>query len=1014
MADKGLPEPLAVPGRTRNREERFLERQRGAGAREISLAFDLDLPGIPRVSKTPLKPQKSGRSKKTPQSDPPLTRSTHKTPKSTKIAPTLSSRRTPAIARQRATKAKATVQSTPDVGDPDTTQATQAVQDTNGTPSTHKRKALDEIQETESVNPPKKKRKRKSIGQQSSKRKPRVPLKSRDPKKLPNPILPVQGAPEPQLKNPALTPGHSGETPKEVSTLTDEKQDLAGIENEKTVVQPRRRTRKSGPRKKPVATQSEVHGKEMVEHAEVHEPPKVESQSETMPVGNEARLKPRKRKRKAIAQSPKKRSKPSLNQPPLVLNNAADKPVVTPHEHAQEPVPPAAAIETKGSKRGRKPRLVSNEQKELSEVLTDAAPEFLRAEATPADFSESGTKPNQTTNSPVAPKRRGRKRKSVGQAQKPKHTANIHQVSETMRSDPQAIDAPLTVTIPPVAADRGGENEVSVSLGVTENPGSVSIPGQPQPAEAPTKRGRAKKPAAPIGQTDKSTVESLPDEPQQIERPQKRGGSRKPAAHLEGIGQLIPEATPDEPRPEDVPKKRGRPKKPTSSSKEVEILTIHSSPTKPQPVEAPRNRGRQKKPTSSSKEVEVLTIESNPTKPQPVEAPKKRGRPSKATLAEDAAELNGAEKIPTEDVKFEKPFAKPSPPTKAFTEPSTDPPPFVTGAYAPTALVQPAQQPLLIARKRGRPKKQLPALAIADTASEEAPIAQEPVLESSRPNRKNRAQDVSDLHIERVPRGKFPTARTRPSDHDSFSDAIPIAPKKRKPSAQPNNILAKRTQPINEPEPFSETQLDHPKPTTKAKRRGRSTQKPTRQPPHTAALSPAPEPSDFPAIDPPANHAPAPHNHPPLPEKHGRNQPLPTTSASPSAEPQTQQEQQHEPQKVSQQQHHHHLPPPPPSASSAQNHRRKMNALDFENAAAAAAKPHRKGLEGFVFSRVGRKKKKQGMKEQEEEGGKEEEEEAIHPELQELLSRVRGLGASGNGKEETKEEGGGGVVVRIC
>ncbi|KAL9046563.1 MAG: hypothetical protein Q9206_007050, partial [Seirophora lacunosa] len=917
-----------------NREERFLERQRGAGAREISLAFDLDLPGIPRVSKTPLKPQKSGRSKKTPQPDASLTRSTHKTPKSTNIVPTLSSRRTPAIARQRATKAKAPVESNADVDDPSTTQTTQAVQDTNGALSTHKRKALDDIEETESANPPKKKRKRKSIGQQSLKRKPRAPLKSRDPKKLPNPILPVQGAPEPQLKNPALTPGHSGETPKEVSTLTDEKQDLAGIENENTVVQPRRRTRKSGPRKKPVATQSEVHGKEMVEHAEVHEPPKVESQSETMPVGNKARLKPRKRKRKAIAQSPKKRSKPSLNQPPLVLNNAADKPVVTPHEHAQEPVPPAAAIETTCNKRGRKPRLVSNEQKELSEVLTDAAPEFLRAEATPADFSESGTKRNQTTNSPVAPKRRGRKRKSVDQAQKPKHTAHIHQESETMRSDSQALDAPLIVTIPPIAADRGGENEVSVSLGVTENPGAVSIPDQPQPAEAPTKRGRAKKPAAPIGQTDKSTVESLPDEPQQIERPEKRGGSRKPAAHLEGNGQLIPEAIPDEPRPEDVPKKRGRPKKPTSSSKEVEVVTIESIPTKPQPVEAPRKRGRQrkstssskevevptlessptkpqpveaprkrgrlkkptsskevevltlessptepqpveaprnrgrqkkstssskvvevptlessptkpqpveaprkrgrpKKATSSSKEVEVLTIDSNPTKPQPVEAPKKRGRPSKATLAEDAAELNDAEKIPTEDNKFEKPPAEPSPPAKAFTEPFTDPPPFVTGAYAPTALVQPPQQPLPIARKRGRPKKQLPAVAVADTASEIAPIPQEPVSEPSRRDTKNRAQDVSDLHIEHVPRGKSHTARTRPSDQlDPLSDATPIAPRKRKPSAQPSNILAKRTQPINEPEPLSETQPDHPKPTTKAKRRGRSTQKPTRQPPH--------------------------------------------------------------------------------------------------------------------------------------------------------------------------------------
>ncbi|KAL8739742.1 MAG: hypothetical protein Q9184_008569, partial [Pyrenodesmia sp. 2 TL-2023] len=173
-----------------DREERFLERQRGAGARNINLAFDLELPGITRVSKTPLKPQKSGRSKKTPQAEALPPRSTRKTPKPTRVVPALPAGRTPATARRRTTKAKATARTASEIETVAPGQASEAVERTTGGASTKKRKALDEIPEIEAASSPKKRKKRKSIGQQTLKRKPRAPLKPKNPTALPNTALP--------------------------------------------------------------------------------------------------------------------------------------------------------------------------------------------------------------------------------------------------------------------------------------------------------------------------------------------------------------------------------------------------------------------------------------------------------------------------------------------------------------------------------------------------------------------------------------------------------------------------------------------------------------------------------------------------------------------------------------------------------------------------------------------------------------------------------------------------------
>ncbi|KAL9018758.1 MAG: hypothetical protein Q9185_003988 [Variospora sp. 1 TL-2023] len=954
-----------------NREERFLERQRGAGARDINLAFDLELPGIPRVLKTPLKPQKSGRSRKTPQPEVESSRSIRKTPKSTKPLPTLSSRRTPATTRQRATKAEVTVEARSDIDDATKTQVIQSAQDVGGALPAHKRKALDDIPETESITPPKKKRKRKSIGQQSLKKKPRAPLRSKDTMTLPNPILPAQ---EPELNNFKVTQEQLEEVPKEVSALAADKQNPAEVGKEQTTSGPQRRTQKPvAPalklKKKPVATQLDVRKNEIGQQAVMQEPPKVESQSESMPLEKDAKPKSRKRKRKAIIQSPSKRRKPTLKQFPLVMSSAANDPVVTSPEERLEPVPPPADIEPKSSKRGRKPRLVANSATKLPEILVDPVPEFLGPKATAADCSGSETKGNQITDNATTPKRKGRKTKSIGFTQKPKkkddskRAAKVHQEAENTQLGTEAAYFPSKATTPPIADDKGGENKVAASPGVIEAVGVISMPDKLQSAEVPKKRGRPKKPAAPTGGTEKSTIESLPDEPRQINGTQKRGEIRKPAAHLGGGDCLIPVAQPDELQPKDVLKKRGRPKKPTSACKEVSIV-IHVSV---------------------------------PSKPQTVEAPKKRGRPKKVTLADNAAKPIDVNRIDSKDVRVDEPLAQPSPSTKAVIDASTDPPPFVPGAYAPTALVQPPQQPLSIVRRGGRPKKQAIDPAIADAAPKEAFISQQQASKLKRRDPKDRAPDAPNLDNEPVARKNHRASHTRTSDQlDPLSDTTHMAAKKKKPISRPTNSLAKRTRTMNEPDPLSSIPAANP--ISKAKNKAT---KPTRPAPSTQDLPPEPTP----ALDPTDNSANA--EHPPgnpaldtytqqtlLSSHDDAPQPSLPSPQGPPAQPTTTAPETQEPTNL---QH-------PIHTLSASVKRRKMEAKDFDNAAAAAAaaaagyhRP-RRGLEGFVFNRVA-KRKGAGRKE-----------EAINPILQDLLSKVKGLGG-GMGKEGAEEDGG---VVRIC
>ncbi|KAI4160132.1 MAG: hypothetical protein LQ342_005990 [Letrouitia transgressa] len=91
-----------------NREERFSQRQRGAGARNLDLAFDLVLPGVPTVSRTPLKSRKSMGSGHTPLPDLPPAKSvrkpsspSHRSLSSTRITPDVFDKKASGLPRKR-------------------------------------------------------------------------------------------------------------------------------------------------------------------------------------------------------------------------------------------------------------------------------------------------------------------------------------------------------------------------------------------------------------------------------------------------------------------------------------------------------------------------------------------------------------------------------------------------------------------------------------------------------------------------------------------------------------------------------------------------------------------------------------------------------------------------------------------------------------------------------------------------------------------------------------------------
>lgn len=807
-----------------------MERQRGAGARDISLAFDLELPGVPRVSKTPLKPQRSGRPRKTPQPELPSSRSTRKTPKATKIQIIRATRRTPATARGR--KIEGAIAKEGD-GDGELVYDAQgsgpAQHDGRG--PTKKRKALEDIPETQPVAPPKKRRKRKSIGQQSLARKPRTRPGSVNTADFPKATSRARKSRVAQTATEeAVAEKLHGvvERPPTSSGL-----DVAMREQEEVPIVKKRRGRKrksigriQRPGKKTPAVQQDGLEDQVEVAKEVQEPAKVESPTGTEREETEIKAKPRKRKRKAIVQSPKKRKKPSPKEAPLVPKEDADVPVTTAHEELRvSPVTPVAPVEKKGARRGRKPKSVPTEHAEPSETLIDPVPTIAEAETANNELSEAGEVHFPAAGNPIPPKRRGRKRNSTGQDQRlRKKTAvkprpRAYPDNEAAQPEVESIDAPVEAPV------------------------------------APVKKGR------------------------------------------------------------------GRPKKLRPSLKDSEDLVV---------------------------------VESLPDKPNPGAAPKKRGRPKKVDSTINAKKLKQAHQAPIEDTKDEELPQEPSIPDVVS---STELPPSVQGAYAPTATQERSMQIPAVTKKRGRPKKQIPAPPVAEPTAEESTF-QRPI---AKPRRREPKTPAPNLPANSVPLQSHRKIRTQAfNEPDPVSSTAPIPPKA-KPKTRPTTT--KRHHPTTQKPPSM------PRPNNNIAI--------LNQPTAITSAPPSPfHPSLADSPPPPPPHCATPIETPSLTEEQALQHDLNLLRSQRAAELAEQRERDVQTRLET-------------LSASVRKRKAEMGAKMLGRAKDGVRGGEvRKGLlDGFVFSRVVARKGDAVV------GGGDE----IDPELQELLSRVKGKDGKGGG-----------------
>lgn len=845
-----------------------MERQRGAGARDINLAFDLELPEILRVSKTPLKPQKSGKSRKTPQPELSAPRLTRRTPKSTKNEPTLASKRTPATARRRTIKAPVVIADSAADEIVHQNQISQSVQCNGEGPSTKKRKALDEVPETHTVAPTKKRRKRKSIGQQSLIKRSRAPLRSQNRTELPNMISPAEESTEGMIKDPAVAMKPPVEIAEKTPAPIDSNQDVDMIGKAQAAAKPRKRKRMSvrqvqKPKEEPTYTEH-APLEDKPEAAEGQEPAKVESPVEITPIEAGTKSKTRKRKRKVIVQSPKKRKKPPPNESALISKEEANLPVATPNEvSAARPEMSAAAVK---KKRGRKPKIVINEKPKPSEELSQSVSIVAKPGQAPAGSSQLKEEQSQPTEDPKVPKRRGKKRRSINLVRKPRKKTSIQSPpeipvdTETMQLEAEPIEASTKTTVAPTA------------------------------------------------------------------------------------------------------KRKGRPRK--------DAILV--------------------------RELKDATIGSMPDKAQSAEAPKKRGRPKKATSTAEAANLNGVNLGPMEDARRENLSQKPSTSENAAANPSINPAPFMTGAYAPTAAekLAPQQPPLM--KKRGRPRKQILAPHIVDSAATNS-ISDRPEAQPKRPELSSSSTSTLKPPTDVVPLGKVRPVwalalkrNTTAAFEDPLSDTSASKPRLR---PKPTNI--------NPPESTTTTQ----KPPTQPR------QNPTKTiPKQSNALATTSQTHPKPNKSPAAAAADSEAVASPLLNQNSAQAHPPDTGSSP---PQRHEDQltshirQSRAEELSLTQDLHDLHAQRAEEMAEQKERdlqvrltalragakkkRKLEVDDDDDDGGKAVKKQQQqravvgggGLEGFVFNRVASRGARKRVV-----SGRDDE---IDPELQELLSKVKGV-----------------------
>ncbi|KAL8940713.1 MAG: hypothetical protein Q9216_002663 [Gyalolechia sp. 2 TL-2023] len=598
-------------------------RQRGAGTRDILLAFDLELPGVQQISKTPMKPQNSSRSRNDVQLEHPSMRSTRKTPKQVTSKPTSLSKPANTTARPQRTKRTEAAVAKYDVPASGNTQ-----RDGKGNvPMKRKRKATEDIAETQTMAPPKKQRKSMSTRLQMPKKDPRASVARPGPADLPRTTPRLRQPNRVEANVTEATAVQYGDTPnKRPGSVTIDDTDKKGEGKVQIPGKPRKRKRKSigqtqRRKVKPAAIQPVVVSEEINLVEEAQAPTKVEDHIEPVAVETETKAKPRKRRRKVIAQSPQKRKKISPpKEPHPVLKEVDERQKSLRQDPGTDLSTAVSAIEKKPVKRGRKPVTIAKASPRPPKIVIETKPKSPEPDEVLADLSLVKAQPQAELDRQV-PKRKGKKRKSIGQVQKPKKRRKVDSTIEVPlaeeNTDPKVeadIQAP-EVMIAPETKRRGRPKKPLVTIAAIPDHQPESRHDHVPSLQTQKKRGRPKKATVSANTGMSITVESSEhlDQPADTdELPQELRRKKRIAPGLSNGSAPLPQEQ-DPPQPPPGVKKRGRPKKQGTTTSIAEPH-VRDSESHQLQANSRRSTTRTKSPLGKVHEPPASAVNQKPVK----------------------------------------------------------------------------------------------------------------------------------------------------------------------------------------------------------------------------------------------------------------------------------------------------------------------------------------------------------------------------------------------------------------
>lgn len=730
-------------------------RQRGAGTRDINLTFDLQLPGVPTISRSPLRPQKSARS----QSEIPNLKATRRTPKSKKAISKLVSKRTPATANNATprTAVRGSIVERPDTSKQ--YRVPEPPQHVSHGVSAQKRKVdlylTEGTTEGAELPPTKRRKKRKSIGQYPIRKKstgaplPKKPVqesKKRDKTKK------VEEVPPESMELVSEKIPQTSEIPSENKTMQDQ---MEAFEVAQVTNGAKRRKRKSNgqvqqPKKTPkLAGQAMVHARaDDVEQQ--HIPAVADASLEERPQTSEIpKLQRRKRKTLMEASTRHKTTMQRMPSPQSIIriSDAVRSEPITDQSTGN-------IVAAEQPKKCRKPnatvKATTNNPMEVTS-LPVAVLEIPKPEGEPPLLGEVEPKADEAS---TVLKKTRKKRKPIGQTQKVKKKPAVRPL--------RAIDPKLTLVSDEAAKNRrtaaAKSPPISQHRSHPESPQELSpeldqaqvIPDHKSsvPAPAPNKRCRPKKAqAAPLTHPAKTASAEI-----------------KPEHEVS--------------MPAVAAKKRGRPKQADAAPREqptvIEPAQRELANEKLPSALTAQLRGRSKK-AQTPQAVEIAEIERKHDEAEPAKAPPKpRGPKQRIPSANETMPLEACQPVNRDAVPAQpRSRAAKNASKLAVQENGREALPEVPEVPdAPNAEPEHRVLSPVPVKKRGRPKKQAATPLVAEDAARKNPASQ---LQTSRYQSSVALPKRAPANVSRS-RAKHSTALSvqEDIDEDPLSECTPL------------------------------------------------------------------------------------------------------------------------------------------------------------------------------------------------------------------------------------------------